>query len=551
MVGREAAVANRSNVMAVHSFTADASTNTAGTPVQALGINDVVFVGREATLTALGSLSEVFDGVSGHQITINGELFSANDDAMSTTGGNNRVLVGSDGFISADDSAFDFGAGGNQIETAGTIQTGFVAINIIGSGGNYVANIGYITAFASCISVAGEFNEIFNGGTLVSENGVGVTANGGNNFVRNSGSIIAGGGNAIIFGGIAVDTNFLINEGTIRHSATRDAAFNFGNANDTVVNTGLIGGGLLGAGNDLFDGREGITEGLIRGDAGDDTLLGGNSNETFSGGSGADFISGGGGFDFVSFTLSNALRVSLSDPSQNTGDARGDEYEGIEGLVGSQFNDSLTGDSAANTIDGHNGVDTMTGLAGNDRYKVNSIADRVIEATGGGADTIYATVSFALNTNGVNVESLRLQGTANNFAKGTSLNNNLYGNSGDNLLDGLAGNDALVGREGNDTFRFTATLNATTNVDRILDFSVVDDTIAIDNAKFTGLASGNLLAGHFFIGAAAHDGNDRIIYNATNGALMFDRDGTGAIAAVRFATLDAGLALTAADFVVV
>ena len=47
------------------------------------------------------------------------------------------------------------------------------------------------------------------------------------------------------------------------------------------------------------------------------------------------------------------------------------------------------------------------------------------------------------------------------------------------------------------------------------------------------------------------DGNDRIIYNTTTGALYYDPDGDGAAAAVQFATLGTGLALTAADFFVV
>jgi Ca2+-binding RTX toxin-like protein len=531
--------------MATFSFTIDASTNTASTPVQALGAIDVVFVGREATLTALGATSEVFSGISAHQMTINGELFAADDDAVFTTAGGNSVMVGGDAFISAEGSAFDFDAGSNTISNAGTIQTEGRGIDI-GDGSNVVTNTGLISSLTNTglLMLAGS-NEIFNAGTIAGLTGI--HCSGGFNSIHNSGTVTAPNGTAISVLGNAGETNLVVNDGIMQGLI----AFAGSNANDTLINNGrLFGTVQFGAGDDLFDGRQGVTEGRIFGQVGDDTLLGGNSNETFNGGAGADFISGGGGFDFVFFSGA-AVRASLSDPSQNTGDALGDEYEGIEGLTGSLFNDSLTGNTAANTLDGGSGNDVLIGLAGNDRYNVDSATDRAIEAAGGGADTVYATSSFALNTNGANVENLRLQGTGNNFAKGTSLANNLYGNSGNNVIDGIAGNDALVGRDGADTFRFTTTLNASTNVDRILDFIVADDTIAVDNAKFTGLASGNLLAGNFFIGTAAHDGNDRIIYNAANGALMFDRDGTGAIAAVRFATLDAGLALTAADFVVV
>jgi serralysin len=52
----------------------------------------------------------------------------------------------------------------------------------------------------------------------------------------------------------------------------------------------------------------------------------------------------------------------------------------------------------------------------------------------------------------------------------------------------------------------------------------------------------------FCVGSAAQDGSDRIIYNSNTGALLYDTDGTGAQAAIQFATLDPGLGVTATDF---
>ncbi|MCW5738304.1 MAG: hypothetical protein KIS73_29550, partial [Enhydrobacter sp.] len=62
---------------------------------------------------------------------------------------------------------------------------------------------------------------------------------------------------------------------------------------------------------------------------------------------------------------------------------------------------------------------------------------------------------------------------------------------------------------------------------------------------------GPLAANRFFIGEAAHDSKDRIIYNAASGALLYDPDGTGSQAATQFATVMPGLALTAGDFKVI
>ena len=89
------------------------------------------------------------------------------------------------------------------------------------------------------------------------------------------------------------------------------------------------------------------------------------------------------------------------------------------------------------------------------------------------------------------------------------------------------------------------------NVDTILDFAAADDNVLLDDAVFTGLAAGALAAGAFRTGTAAADADDRIIYNSTTGALLFDVDGVGGAAAVQFATLTGAPALTAADFFVI
>jgi Ca2+-binding RTX toxin-like protein len=50
---------------------------------------------------------------------------------------------------------------------------------------------------------------------------------------------------------------------------------------------------------------------------------------------------------------------------------------------------------------------------------------------------------------------------------------------------------------------------------------------------------------------AAHDADDRIVYNTTTGALYYDADGAGGDAAIQFAILTGSPdTVTAADFVV-
>ena len=68
---------------------------------------------------------------------------------------------------------------------------------------------------------------------------------------------------------------------------------------------------------------------------------------------------------------------------------------------------------------------------------------------------------------------------------------------------------------------------------------------------FAGLATGALAAGAFNTGASASEADDRIVYNAATGALLFDADGNGAGAAVQFATIAAGLPMAASEFMVI
>lgn len=132
-------------------------------------------------------------------------------------------------------------------------------------------------------------------------------------------------------------------------------------------------------------------------------------------------------------------------------------------------------------------------------------------------------------------------------------NDRLDGGRGDDSLNGGAGNDMLRGDVGRDTFVFNAALNGKTNVDVITDFSVTDDTIALDHHIFKGLAPG-ILSGAAFedIGSGAPGPGHRILYDGGKGDLYFDRDGSGnAHEAVKFAHLDNHAHLVAADFLVV
>ena len=234
---------------------------------------------------------------------------------------------------------------------------------------------------------------------------------------------------------------------------------------------------------------------------------------------------------------------------------------GTDFIYGNLGADALDGGAGNDQINGGAGADTMTGGADNDIYTVDDAADRTVEALGGGSDLVYAHVTHTL---AANVEylilsggSIAINGTGNALANGLTGNagiNRLIGGGGNDLLNGGLGNDVLTGGLDMDRFRFDSILSTTPNVDLITDFSVADDTILLENAtgRFSALTTlGTLSVAAFFKGAAAHDADDRIIYNAATGNLFYDADGNGAGAQIQFAKLGANLLLTNADFQVI
>jgi serralysin len=68
---------------------------------------------------------------------------------------------------------------------------------------------------------------------------------------------------------------------------------------------------------------------------------------------------------------------------------------------------------------------------------------------------------------------------------------------------------------------------------------------------FADLVPGSLSAAAFRAGAAATEASHRILYDTASGLVSYDPDGSGGQAAIAFARLGAGLALTAASFEVI
>ncbi len=222
-----------------------------------------------------------------------------------------------------------------------------------------------------------------------------------------------------------------------------------------------------GAGNDTAsyaDSNDAVTVNLATGThsgghAQGDTLtriqnlIGSSHNDTLSGDSNANSLDGGAGTDTASYADSNAaVTVSLvSGVTGSGGHAQGDTLTRIQNLIGSSHNDTLSGDSNANSLDGGAGTDTASYADSDDAVTVN-----LATGTHSGGHAQGDTLTRIQNLTGSdNNDNLTGDGSANTLSGGDG-NDILNGHAGNDTLNGNAGNDTLSGHAGNDTLNGNA-----------------------------------------------------------------------------------------------
>jgi Ca2+-binding RTX toxin-like protein len=113
-----------------------------------------------------------------------------------------------------------------------------------------------------------------------------------------------------------------------------------------------------------------------------------------------------------------------------------------------------TGTPGNDFLEGTPGADVLIGLGGDDIYIVDDVNDQVVEASGEGFDTVYASVNYALAA-GSYIERLAARDnglTIPLILTGNEIANYIFGNNGANQLDGGAGNDVLQGFGGADVY---------------------------------------------------------------------------------------------------
>ena len=230
--------------------------------------------------------------------------------------------------------------------------------------------------------------------------------------------------------------------------------------------------------NDTFQGGDG--DDVFDGAGGNDEMRGDGGNDTFLASAGDDYLYGGAGTDYLSYKNATAgVDAYVSDSEADVAGFGSDVLQDIEGVIGSDFGDTLTAGTGISLVQGGDGDDTIIG--GSENATLSG---------GAGDDTINA-------------------GSANSTLEGGSGNDSLIGSSGNDLIIGDSGNDTIDGGSANDTLDYSAATSGVT----------VDLTNASAQAVGGGMGSDVISNIEVLVGS---DFNDTL---TTNGGTLIGGDG--------------------------
>ncbi|AHE51937.1 calcium-binding protein [Sphingomonas sanxanigenens] len=266
-------------------------------------------------------------------------------------------------------------------------------------------------------------------------------------------------GNDVLDGGAGIDT-----------ASYADAALG------VKVSLLIAGAQTTGVGADRLIGIENLTgsafDDALVGDNRANTLTGNAGNDLLNGGLGNDILNGGAGSDTASYdgARDRVIVDLLKTGPQSTASSGSDTLISIENVIGTAFDDVITGNSQANHLSGGLGNDLLDGGSAADTLDGGNGNDTLIG--GGGTDV-------------------------------------LGGGAGQDRLSGGLGADRLTGGTGFDRFVYTSTAESTADAaDRITDFakgdvldlSAVDaDSVAHGNQAFSIVSAFTRTAGELFL----------------------------------------------------
>ncbi|MEM8876079.1 MAG: calcium-binding protein [Planctomycetota bacterium] len=299
-----------------------------------------------------------------------------------------------------------------------------------------------------------------------------------------SDSIVGGAGNDTAEGGAGND----------RMEVIAGADRFFGNAgDDTLIGAGGSSAVLEGLdGNDLIDNTGALGYTILRGQAGNDTMIGSTAQDDFSGGSGTDTVdySFRNDVDETDITLDNVYNDGPENDNVRSdvenlifADTGGNGIEidyvvnnGVLTILGTEGNDEITllwdlGPGPAEVEEYVRVNGTQVRLAeindvapftswqidargGDDELQLIGVPFALTDVFGGsGADSIFLPLNVEAANTAVRVDG----GTGNDLIDNSGGSNGatLIGGSGDDILRTRVSGDLLSGGDGNDTFDTT------------------------------------------------------------------------------------------------
>ena len=376
----------------------------------------------------------------------------------SFAGGRSIINVGATGTVDGANRGIQSDRFATQIIVSGQVTSGGV------NGIEIVTPASGSSSFESVISISatGEVSAVENGlflgqddmfvsnaGRIVAGEGISVDADG--SRIVNTGEIVGNGfantapDGAAIAAGFAMD---VVNSGVLMGASpsrvvlstsptAEDRLDNTGlisggidldGGNDTVVNGGTIAGDVdLGAGEDTYRGRgDGSVAGVIRGEGGQDTLIGSDADDVIAGGADFDTIRGRGGDD--------SLLAGTDSSGDNLFGGAGDDTiaaaDGDAQIYAGAGEDLVDGGAGDDTIYGGADADDMTGLGGDDLVLGNTGDDFLTGGTGN--DTVQG-------------------GQGDDTVRGGGWSDTVFGGAGEDSVDGGDGADLVGGGSGGDT----------------------------------------------------------------------------------------------------
>lgn len=343
------------------------------------------------SLNGTGGTGDTLDGGEGDD-TLNGgsgndvirEMFTG-DVTLTNSSMSGR---GNDTVISAERALLSGGAAAQTIDVSAFFTAGLTSVTLNGAGGNDVL----LGSAGSDVLVGSGGSDRIEGnaggdriiGGAGSDTLIGGAGDDRLKGLGGSGDRLSGGeGDDTLNGGRGVDR--VIESGDVDFTLTNSSLTGLGADVVQAIEVAELSGGASANTIDVsaFLGFRGFT--LVRGNGGDDSIIGSAGIDVLNGGDGDDSLVGNDGNDLLNGDGGNDILLGKAGNDTVNG---GDGHDGLSGFTGDdELNgergfDRAYGGQGNDTLTGGNAVDTLIGGDGDDDIRGNDGTDTLVGGTG-------------------------------------------------------------------------------------------------------------------------------------------------------------------------